>query len=79
MTKHAKCISIIDHLICGFGMVENDCCIKVRKVAKTRNQYNQVPHLTQDTTWESENTQLNTTNESQEVSPIHVEQAKLSK
>ena len=26
---------------------------KVRKVAKIRNKYNQVPHLTQDTTWES--------------------------
>ena len=28
---------------------------KVRKVAKNMNQYNQVPHLTQDTTWESDN------------------------
>ena len=28
--------------------------IKVRKVAKIRNRYNQVPHLTQDTTWESD-------------------------
>ena len=28
--------------------------IKVRKAAKIRNQYNQVPHLTQDTTWESD-------------------------
>ena len=27
---------------------------KVRKVAKTRNRYNQVPHLNQDTTWESD-------------------------
>ena len=27
---------------------------KVRKTAKIRNQYNQVPHLTQDTTWESD-------------------------
>ena len=27
---------------------------KVRKMAKIRNQYNQVPHLTQDTTWESD-------------------------
>ena len=26
---------------------------KVRKGAKIRNRYNQVPHLTQDTTWES--------------------------
>ena len=28
--------------------------VKVRKTAKIRNQYNQVPHLTQDTTWESD-------------------------
>ena len=27
---------------------------KVRKVAKIRNQSNQVPQLTQDTTWESD-------------------------
>ena len=27
---------------------------KVRKAAKIRNRYNQVPHLTQDTTWESD-------------------------
>ena len=31
---------------------------KVSEVAKTRNRYNQVPHLTQDTTWESDKTQL---------------------
>ena len=28
--------------------------IKVRKAAKIRNRYNQVPHLTQDTTLESD-------------------------
>ena len=28
--------------------------VKVRKVAKISNRYNQVPHLTQDTTWESD-------------------------
>ena len=27
--------------------------MKVRKMAKIRNQYNQVPHLAQDTTWVS--------------------------
>ena len=26
-------------------------CIKVRKTAKIGKRYNQVPHLTQDTTW----------------------------
>ena len=44
--------------------------IKVRKLAKSRNQYNQVPQLTKDTTWENDKTQLNITNESQEVSPF---------
>ena len=42
--------------------------IKVKKVAKIRNWYNQVPHLAQDTIWESDKTQLNITNKSQEVS-----------
>ena len=44
--------------------------IKVRKLTKSRNQYNQVPQLTKDTTWENDKTQLNITNESQEVSPF---------
>ena len=34
---------------------------KVSKKAKIRNQYNQVPHLTQDTTLESDKTQENIT------------------
>ena len=34
------------------------------------NQYNQVPHLTQDTNRKVTNSQLDTTNESQEVSPF---------
>ena len=37
---------------------------------KIRNQYNQVPHLTQDTTLESDKTQINITKKSQEVSPF---------
>ena len=44
--------------------------VEVRKMAKIRNQYNQVPHLTQDTTWESNTTTINITNKSQEVSPF---------
>ena len=43
-------------------------CIKVSKGAKIRNRYNQVPHLTQNTNWKVTNSQLDTTNESQEVS-----------
>ena len=41
---------------------------KVSKGAKIRNRYNQVPHLTQDTNGKVTNSQLDTTNESQEVS-----------
>ena len=44
--------------------------IKERKAAKIRNLYNQVPHLTQDTTWESDTTQFNSTHKSQKVSPF---------
>ena len=44
--------------------------IKVSKGAKIRNQYNQVPHLTQDTNGKVTYSQLDTTNESQEVSPF---------
>ena len=46
-----------------------DC--KVSKDAKIRNRYNQVPHLTQDMgKWESDKLTVDTTNESQEVSPF---------
>ena len=44
--------------------------LKVSKGAKIRNRYNQVPHLTQDTNRKVTNSQLDTTNESQEVSPF---------
>ena len=44
--------------------------IKVSKDAKIRYRYNQVPHLTQDTNGKVTNFQLDTTNESQEVSPF---------
>ena len=44
--------------------------IKVSKGAKIRNRCNQVPHLTQDTNRKVTNSQLDTTNESQEVSPF---------
>ena len=43
---------------------------KVSKGAKIRNRYNPVPHLTQDTDRKVTNSQLDTTNESQEVSPF---------
>ena len=44
--------------------------VKVSKGVKIRNRYNQVPHLTQDTNGKVTNSQLDTTNESQEVSPF---------
>ena len=34
-------------------------CFKVRKTAKIRKRYNQVPHLTQGTTWESNKNTIN--------------------
>ena len=43
---------------------------KARKEAKIRKQCNQVPHLTQDTTWESNKSTINITNKSLEVSPF---------
>ena len=45
-------------------------CIKLRKRAKIRNQYNQAPHLTQDTNGKMTTSQLDMANESQEVSPF---------
>ena len=43
---------------------------KVSKDTKVRNRYNQVPHLTPDTNGKVTNSQLDITNESQEVSPF---------
>ena len=46
--------------------------IKASNGANIRNRYNQVPHLTQDTNGKDleTNSQFDTTNESQEVSPF---------
>ena len=44
--------------------------LKVSKGVKVRNRYTQVQHLTQDTNGKVTNSQLDTTNESQEVSPF---------
>ena len=40
----------------------------VIKVAKIKNRYNQVPHLTQNTTWKSDKNTIKYHKESQEVS-----------
>ena len=44
--------------------------MQVRKRAKIRNRYNQAPHLTQDTNGKVTTSQIDITNESQEVSPF---------
>ena len=44
--------------------------VKVRKRATIRNRYNQTPHLTQDTNGKVTTSQLDITNECQEVSPF---------
>ena len=44
--------------------------LKVRNCAKIRNRYIKVPHLTQGTNCKVTNSQLDTTDESQEVSPF---------
>ena len=49
---------------------QNDVKVKVSKGAKVRNRYNQVPHLTQDTYGKVTKLTVDTTNESQEVSPF---------
>ena len=43
---------------------------KSKKAAKIRKRFNQVPHLTQNTTWESNKNTINITNKSLEVSPF---------
>ena len=46
------------------------CIINERKRAKIRNRYNQAPHLTKDTNGKVTASQIDTINESQEVSPL---------
>ena len=54
----------------GYIFIDRSYDFKVSKGAKIRN--NQVPHLTQDTNRKVTNSQLDTTNDSQEVSPFPV-------
>ena len=44
--------------------------VRISKGAKIRNRYNHIPHLTQDTNGRLTSSQLDTTNERQEVSPF---------
>ena len=52
------------------AIYHNGETIKVSKGAKIRKRYNQIPHLTQYTNGKVTNLQLDTTKESQEVSPF---------
>ena len=67
-------MAVIQHLEADFNLYGSSFYhtieIQVSKGAKIRNRYNQVPHLTQDTNGKVTNSQLDTTNESQEVSPF---------
>ena len=47
-------------------------------MTKIRNWYNQKPHLTQDTNGKVTNSQLDITNESQEVNPFPADDHKAS-
>ena len=58
--------------MCANENVRKKKIFKVSKGAKIRNRYNQVPHLTQDANGKVTNSQLDTTNESIEVSPFPV-------
>ena len=53
-----------------YKCVVRNLLIKVKKTSMIRNQYNQVPHLSQDTKWESNKITINFRNKSQEVSPF---------
>ena len=55
----------------SLGNIYRNYTVKVSKKAQIRNRYNQVPHLAQDTTWESDkNRRKHHIQENQEVSPF---------
>ena len=57
MRSFIVCIFLINETIfgCFFANLYLEILVvKVRNVAKIWNRYNQVPHLTVDTTWESD-------------------------
>ena len=51
----------------GLEVIKLEFILRVSKGAKSRNQYNQVPRLTQDTNGKVTNSQLDTTNETQNI------------
>ena len=44
--------------------------VRVRKAAKIMNRYNQVPHLTKDTTWESDKNTIKHHKQEQRCQPF---------
>ena len=58
--------------------LKSDSTLKVQKMAKIRNRYNQAPHLTKDTNGKVTTPQKDITNESQEVSPFQAGDHKAS-
>ena len=79
-TSYSFCVNALDNIFVNslkpqgqlklFMLHHHGIWVKmeVSKGAKIRNRYNQVPHLTQDTNGKVTNSQLDTTNKSQEVS-----------
>ena len=63
-------VRIRTNVLFNFANAVEDSASKVRKRAKIRNRYNQVPHLTQDLNGKITTLKLDITNESQEVSPF---------
>ena len=59
-----------EHSVILLTFIKLSFVIKVSKGAKIRNRYNQVPHLTLDTNGKVTNSQMDTTNEGQEISPF---------
>ena len=53
-----------------FLNLDHSALVKVSKGENIRNRYNQVPHLTKDTNGKVINSQLDTTNDSQETNPF---------
>ena len=53
--SNKKTLGLYGHTVFYFVYVSKCACVmEVSKTAKIKNQYNQGPNLTQDTTWESD-------------------------
>ena len=72
-SKFKKIIKHYKRMGHSMDIMRQSACliIKVKKKAKIRNQHNQVPHVTRDTTRESDkNSRKHHTQDSQEFSPF---------